>query len=100
MRNYWVYILTNPATTVLYTGMTNDLERRIREHESGKGEEDHFTGKYYCYQLVWYEMCFNARNAISREKQIKRWRRDKKERLINLSNPKWEILNDKIKGFA
>jgi putative endonuclease len=57
MRNYnfYVYILTNPAKTVLYTGVTNDLSRRVAEHKENKGNPKTFAGKYYCYNLVYFE---------------------------------------------
>lgn len=96
MGNYFIYIITNPRRTVLYTGVTDDLRRRLTEHYEGRGDRSHFTGKYYCHKLLYYERFYNIDHAINREKQIKRWRRDKKEFLIQTKNPKWEFLNAEI----
>ena len=96
-HNYFVYILTNKNKNVLYVGVTNDLSRRIQEHQNGlpKG----FTKKYNCYNLVYYEYFTDINMAIQREKQIKKWRREKKEKLISDFNPGWEFLeNDRNKG--
>ncbi|GAB2795918.1 GIY-YIG nuclease family protein [Rhabdobacter roseus] len=95
---YYVYITTNPARTVLYTGMTNDLVRRLAEHYDARGKAEHFAGKYFCYQLVYWEFHPYVNHAIEREKQIKGWRREKKEALIRDFNPKWRFLNEEIKG--
>lgn len=92
-HNYYVYILTNPGRTVLYVGITNNLSRRLKEHFDQKGKSKTFTGRYYCYKLLYYEHYTYALDAIEREKQIKRWRREKKEALINTSNPRWLFLN-------
>ena len=88
---YHVYIMTNWRNSVLYTGVTSDLGRRIYEHKNKliKG----FTKKYKCTKLVYYEMTNDVFSAIAREKQIKCWRRDKKEYLINLQNPDWIDLS-------
>ena len=86
-HNYYVYILTNAGKNVLYTGMTNSLERRVYEHENRINPG--FTKKYYeHFTYVW--------DAINREKQIKRWRREKKLYLINAFNPEWRFLNDEL----
>lgn len=100
-HNYFVYMVTNPKRTVIYTGVTNDLKRRLQEHyENGERENDtSFTGRYFLYNLVWYEWHQYVDNAIAREKQIKKWRRDKKEFLINLMNPEWKFLNDEVKEW-
>jgi len=90
---FYVYILTNPAKTTLYVGFTNNLERRLGEHLSNKGKWKTFAGRYFCHKLVYYEVHKYVNNAIAREKQIKRWRREKKEALINASNPNWHALN-------
>jgi putative endonuclease len=92
--NFYVYITTNPAKTVLYIGVTNDLDRRLSEHLENKGDEKTFAGKYYCYNLVYYEHFSNIKDAIEREKEIKKWRREKKDALINSTNPEWKFLND------
>ena len=84
----YVYILTNPGKNVLYTGVTNNLKRRIREHEKNKGNPDTFTGKYYCYNLIYYEIFENPEDAIQREKEIKKLSRQKKLELVAKKNPK------------
>ncbi len=95
-HNYFVYILTNKARKVLYTGMTNDLESRIIEHYLERGKGGTFTVRYFCYWLLYYESHTEINDAIDREKEIKSWRRDKKERLINSFNPEWRFLNETI----
>ncbi len=85
----FVYILTNKTKTTLYTGVTNDLKRRITEHQEGKSG---FTNKYNCHYLIYFEEHQTPQNAISREKEIKKWRREKKEKLINSLNPSWDFL--------
>lgn len=94
-HNYYFYILTNFNKTVLYTGGTNDLQRRLVEHESGMSE---FTAKYHCFYLVYWEHHLYINNAIAREKEIKGWRRAKKEALIHDFNPEWKVLNKEIQG--
>ncbi|MEQ9231439.1 MAG: GIY-YIG nuclease family protein [Cyclobacteriaceae bacterium] len=96
MGNYFIYIVTNPAKTVLYTGMTNDLERRIIEHYRNKGNRKTFAGRYYCYLLIYFERFETAADAIEREKEIKDWNRKLKEDLIATENPKWNFLNSSI----
>jgi len=78
-REYYVYIVTNYKKTVLYTGVTNNLEQRIIEHYLNKGDVKTFTGKYNCFYLVYYECTQYINNAILREKEIKSWNRKKKE---------------------
>ncbi|MDI9546822.1 MAG: GIY-YIG nuclease family protein [Chloroflexota bacterium] len=90
MHEYYVYILSNRSKT-LYTGMTNDLRRRICEHKSGHGSE--FTSKYRIRYLVYYESTNDVRVAIEREKQIKGWLRAKKIALIESMNPAWRDLS-------
>jgi putative endonuclease len=87
-----VYITTNPGKTVLYVGVTNDLDRRMYEHRENKIEKHGFTGRYCCYNLIYYEEFESISDAISREKEIKSWRRSKKEELINTVNPKWNTI--------
>jgi putative endonuclease len=91
LHSYYVYILTNKNRTVLYIGVTNDLERRLHEHISGyiKG----FTHKYSCHHLVYYECFSDISEAIAREKRLKGWSRLKKDALIGSINPSWEFLN-------
>ncbi len=91
-NQYYVYIMTNAQHTVLYTGITNDLLRRVLEHRSGNGSM--FTKKYKVHKLVYFEAGDNVNVAIAREKQIKSGSRQKKEDLINELNPKWEDLFD------
>ncbi len=84
-HNYFVYITTNITKSVLYTGVTNDLKRRLFEHEEDANtEKKHFTGKYNAYYLVYYERFEFIEHAIEREKQIKGWIRQKKETLISV----------------
>jgi putative endonuclease len=96
-HNYFVYITTNKEKTVLYTGVTNDLTRRISEHKKdAEGEKKHFAGKYNVYFLVYWERHQYILHAIEREKQIKGWLRAKKETLISEFNPEWRFLNDEL----
>ena len=83
----YVYILTNHTRNVFYTGVTNDLKRRVREHEKEKGNFDTFAGRYYCYKLVYYEEFDSATDAIKRETEIKKLIRSKKLDLIKKRNP-------------
>ena len=87
---YYVYILTNKTKTVLYTGVTNNLKRRIYEHKNKL--IDGFTKRYNVDRLVYYETTSDAKSAIMREKQIKNLLRRKKEDLINTMNPNWDDL--------
>lgn len=95
--NYFVYIVTNPKKTVLYVGVTNDLERRLEEHFANAGLRKTFAGRYFCYNLLHWERFQYIEHAIKREKEIKTWSRRKKEDLINEFNPKWRFLNDDIR---
>ncbi|MEP1095377.1 MAG: GIY-YIG nuclease family protein [Cyclobacteriaceae bacterium] len=90
-KEYYVYMLTNYSRTVLYTGITNDLERRVHEHKQ-KLDPKAFTTKYKVDLLVWFETHNDVVEAIRREKLIKKWRRKWKEDLINKENPDWEDL--------
>ena len=92
LGNYYVYITTNPGKTVLYTGVTNDLRRRIAEHYLNRGNPKTFAGKYYCYKLIYIEHFFDIKQAIYREKEIKNMTRKKKEELIALKNPRWSFI--------
>jgi len=94
--NFFVYIITNPAKTVLYIGMTNDLERRLIEHYWNKGNPGTFAGKYYCYNLLYEERYQYVNDAIDREKELKKWSRKKKDKLIADANPDWDFLNSQI----
>jgi len=75
-------------------GVTNDLQRRIYEHQHGLIPG--FTKIYNCQYLIYYEYFQNIEHAIEREKEIKKWRREKKENIINSKNPDWKFLNDEI----
>ncbi|MDA3927424.1 MAG: GIY-YIG nuclease family protein [Prolixibacteraceae bacterium] len=94
MKEYMVYLLTNKNKTVLYVGVTNDLKRRLYEHSTGtyKG----FSHKYNCYFLLYFETFNEIDQAIEREKEVKKWSREKKEALIATKNPEWKFLNDEI----
>ena len=94
--NFYVYITTNPEKTVLYVGVTNDLRVRLYQHCENRGKSDSFAGKYYCYNLVYYEHFSHIDHAIAREKEIKKWRREKKVALIESVNPGWRFLNDEV----
>jgi putative endonuclease len=87
---FYVCILTNSRKTVLYTGVTNDLARRVWQHRSGQGGR--FTTKYHCSEPVLYEVFQDAYNAIAREKQIKAGSRRSKVKLIEETNPDWRDL--------
>ncbi|NMB92176.1 MAG: GIY-YIG nuclease family protein [Parcubacteria group bacterium] len=90
MHQYYVYILTNKNNTVLYTGVTNDLIRRVYEHKNKLIPG--FTMKYNICKLVYYETYDNIEDAIQREKRIKKWYRHWKIELINKFNPDWKDL--------
>ena len=89
---YYVYIVTNKTKTVLYTGVTNNLKRRIYEHKNKL--IDGFTKRYNVDLLVYFEKYSNIDEAIIREKSIKNLIRVKKESLINETNPEWKDLSD------
>lgn len=91
-RQYCVYILTNAHNTVLYTGVTNNLQRRVLEHKAGEGGT--FTKKYRITKLVYFESGDDVNIAIAREKQIKAGSRRKKIELIESINPEWKDLFD------
>jgi putative endonuclease len=95
-HNYYVYILTNKTKKVLYIGVTNDLKIRIYYHSTSEVNSKHFTHKYNCKYLVYFEQYQCIETAINRENQLKRWSRSKKEVLINSQNPNWSFLNDSI----
>ena len=87
------YILSNYKKTVLYIGVTNDLNRRILEHKS-KIDPNSFTVKCNVDRLVYFEKFQSVNDAIAREKQLKHWNREWKERLINEKNPEWKDLSE------
>jgi putative endonuclease len=91
---YFVYIMTNQDHTVLYTGVTNNLQRRVIEHKTGKGGS--FSKLYNLHKLVYMEAGEEITIAIAREKQIKAGSRKKKVELINSINPDWEDTYEKF----
>jgi len=91
---FFVYILTNLNRTVLYTGVTNNLQRRVLEHYRHRSNLRSFTGRYHCYYLIYFESFASIQQAIAREKQIKGWRREKKLALIATDNPGLSFLNE------
>ena len=92
--HYYVYILTNANHAVLYIGVTNDLKRRVHEHETGL--HPGFTRKYNVHKLVYWEQFTDVRAAIDREKQLKAGSRQKKLDLINAFNPEWQELFESL----
>ena len=93
-KTYYVYILTNRSRVVLYTGITNSLESRIWFHDNAPPKA--FTKRYKVNRLVYYEEFDNPDDAIAREKEIKHWRREKKNELVRTLNPKWADLRPKL----
>ena len=92
---YYVYILSNRTGTTIYTGVTNDLIRRVWEHRH-MSDADSFTAKYHVHKLVYYEETTDVYSALNREKQIKGWNRKRKNQLIETQNPHWEDLYAEI----
>lgn len=94
MRNhqYWVYMLTNKGNTTVYTGITNELQRRLFEHRTGL-DPGSFAWKYQCWKLIWFEEHAIVDEAIRREKQVKKWHREWKDELVAASNPAWNDLS-------
>ena len=93
--NYYVYILANETNVAIYTGVTNNLLRRVYEHKNNLAPNS-FTSRYKIHKLVYYEQTSDIRSAIAREKQIKSWRRAKKNQLVNSCNPEWNDLYFKL----
>ena len=93
--NDYVYLLTNANKTVLYTGVTNNLPKRVYEHKYHL-DKGSFTDRYNVENLVYYESTSDVTAAIEREKQIKGWNRRRKEKLIGSKNPNWDDLYEKI----
>ena len=91
---YYIYILTNWNDKVMYIGVTNNLKRRVYEH---KNEIiDGFSKKYHVHKLVYYETTTDVKAALEREKQLKGWKREKKDSLVTDMNPNWKDLYDEI----
>lgn len=96
-KNYFVYILTNEYRTTLYIGFTNNIQRRLAQHYfDSQNAKKSFAGKYGCIYLVYYEVFEFPKQGIAREKELKKWRREKKNKLISDFNPKWETLNTQV----
>jgi putative endonuclease len=91
MHDYYVYIMTNKTNTTLYTGVTNNLQRRVFEHKNGNGGE--FTKRYQINKFVFYEIGGDIKAVIQREKQIKAGSRRDKLELINKFDPEWKDLS-------
>ena len=91
-HRYFVYLLTNWNNKVMYVGMTNSLERRVFEHKAKLVEG--FTAKYNVHKLVYFEETSSVNAAITREKEIKKWRREKKNALVVQANPRWRDLSE------
>ena len=90
-HNYYIYILTNWTNKVIYIGVTNDLSRRIFEHKNKLNNG--FTKKYNLDKLVYFELFSEINDAIRREKELKKWRREKKNKLVETMNPDWRDLS-------
>ncbi len=97
LHNYFVYIVANQYRTTLYIGVTNNIQKRISQHYfDSENSKKSFAGKYGCIYLVYYEGFQYPKDAIVREKELKKWRREKKNNLIYEFNPKWETLNNQV----
>lgn len=90
VKTFYVYILANESRKVLYTGISNNLKRRLEEHRNGLNKG--FTYRYNVHYLMYYEKYYKAIPAIKREKQIKKWYRKRKDTLIEKMNPEWKDL--------
>ena len=88
---YYVYILSNTTNSTIYTGVTNNLVKRIYEHKNTL-DPDSFTARYHIHKLVYYEATSDVTAAIEREKRIKSWNRKRKNQLVDGMNPHWEDL--------
>ena len=97
-RTYFIYIIVNEFGNVMYVGVTNNLKRRIYEHKMKiiKG----FTAKYNVSKLVYFEQTDSIESAILREKEIKKWRREKKNNLVEKLNPHWDDLAEQLGDFS
>jgi putative endonuclease len=93
-KTFYVYMMTNRSRVVFYTGIANSLIRRVGQHQ--KGEIEGFTKTYHVNRLVFYEGFKDPRASISREKEIKGWRRSRKNALVEKLNPKWTDLSSTL----
>ena len=96
MKTFYVYMVSNRSRSVLYTCVTTSLERRVWFHANANPKS--FVNRYRCDRLVYYESFNTARDAIAREKEIKGWRREKKNDLVRTLNPSWRNLRQEILG--
>lgn len=94
MKSYYIYILSNKTNSVLYTGITSNVIKRIYEHKHNL--VDGFTKKYLIHKLIYYEQYQDIRDAMEREKQLKAGSRKKKESLVTFLNPEWKDLYDSL----
>ena len=92
MKSYYVYLLTNWNNRVIYAGVTNDLNRRIYEHKNKLIEG--FSKKYNLTKLVYFEETSDINAAIAREKEIKKWRREKKDKLVSQTSTNWQDFSE------
>ena len=97
VKAYFIYMMTNKSHTTVYIGVTSSLVRRVSQHRNG--ETDAFTKRYNTNRLVYYETYNDVNDAIAREKQLKRWSRTKKEKLISDMNPDWTDLSVSVLGL-
>ena len=96
-KTYFVYITSNKNKTTLYIGVTNNIQKRISQHYfDSENAKKSFAGKYNCYNLLYYKVFEDINLAILREKELKGWRREKKNKLISDFNPDWEFLNNDV----
>lgn len=95
--NYYVYILASATNYTVYIGVTNDLLRRVYEHREHL-DPDSFTSQYIVHKLVYFEQTNDIKTALEREKQLKGWRRSKKNALIETMNPEWKDLYPDLLG--
>ena len=96
-RGGYIYIISNKNRTVLYTGVTSNLVSRIYEHKVGEGSK--FAKKYNCTDLLYFETFPDIEYAIKKEKQMKKWKREYKENVINELNPDWRDLYEDISEY-
>ena len=94
VKDCFVYILSNQSRSTIYIGVTSSLERRVWQHQNKV--RPGFTAKYNCDRLIYYEAYPDPQQAIARESQLKKWRREKKENLINTLNPTWRNLSNEL----
>lgn len=94
MKIYFIYILASKKHGILYIGVTNNLKRRIYEHKNGIIEG--FTKRYFVKNLVWYDSTDSIESALTREKQMKLWKREWKINIIEKNNPEWKDLSDNL----